>query len=91
MDQEAIVLCLHMRWILLDAIHEDRMRVRVRVLGENAVANSTVTKYVRSERFLPKNDGPPSQPMSVEPAPVDQAILTALGDDPFRQCGNSRN
>jgi hypothetical protein len=81
MDQKAIVLDLHMRGMLLDAIHEDVMRVRV--LGENAVAYSTVTKYVRSEKFPPKNDGPPSQPMGVQPGPVDQAILTTLADDPF--------
>jgi hypothetical protein len=46
MDQEAIVLYLHMRGMLLDAIHEDLMRV----LEENAVPYSTVTKYVRSEK-----------------------------------------
>jgi hypothetical protein len=47
MDQKAIVLYLHMRGMSLDARHEDLMRV----LGENAVAYSTVTKYVRSEKF----------------------------------------
>jgi hypothetical protein len=79
MDQNTIVLYLHMRGMWLDAMHEDLMRV----LGENAVACSTVTKYVRSEKFPPKNDGPPSQPMTVEPGPVDQAILTPLADSPF--------
>jgi hypothetical protein len=79
MDQKAIVLSLHMKGIWLDAIHEDVMRV----LGESAVAYSTVTKYVRSEKSPPKNDGPLSQPLTVEPGPVDQAILTALADDPF--------
>jgi hypothetical protein len=79
MDQKAIMLYLHMRGMWLDAIHEDVMRM----LGKNAVADSTVTKYVRSEKFPPKNDGPPSQAMTVEPRPVDQAILTALADDPF--------
>jgi hypothetical protein len=79
MDQKAIVLYLHMRGMSLDAIREDL----VHVLGENAVAYSTVTKYVRSEKFSPKNDGPPSRPMSVERGPVDQAILTALADHPF--------
>jgi hypothetical protein len=79
MDQKAIVFYFHMRGMSLDSIHEDL----VRVLGENAVAYSTVTKYVRSEKFPPKNDGPPSQPISVEPGPVDQAILTALADEPF--------
>jgi hypothetical protein len=68
-----------MRGMSLDAIHEDLMRV----LGENAAAYSTVTKYVHSERFPPKNDGPPSEPISVEPGPVEQAISTALADYPF--------
>jgi hypothetical protein len=66
---------------VLIAIHEDLMRVRR--LGENAVADSTVTKYVRSEKFPPKNDGPASDPISIEPGPVDQAILIALADDRF--------
>jgi hypothetical protein len=73
MDQKGIALYLHMRrmGMSLDAIHEDVMPV----LEENAVAYSTVTKYVRSEKLPPKNDGPPSHPISVEPGPVDQAIL----------------
>jgi hypothetical protein len=79
MDQKAIVLYPHMRGMSLDATHEDLMRV----LGENAAAYSTVTKYVRSEKVRPKNDGPPSEPMSVEPGPADEAMLTALADDPF--------
>jgi hypothetical protein len=70
MDQKAIVLYLHMRGMSLDAIHEDL----VRVLGENAVAYSTVTKYVRSKKFPPKTDGPPLQPMTIEPGLVDQVI-----------------
>jgi hypothetical protein len=60
----------------LDAIHEDLMRV----LGENSAAYSTVTKYLRSEKCPPKNDGPPSQPMAVERGPVHHAILTGLAD-----------
>jgi hypothetical protein len=79
MDQKAIVLYLHMRGMSLDAIHGDLMRV----LGQNVVAYSTVTKYVRSEKFPPKNNGPPSEPMTVKLGPADQAILTALADEPF--------
>jgi hypothetical protein len=79
MDQKGIVLYLHMRGMLLDAIQEDLMRA----LGENAAAYSTVTKYGRSEKFPPENDGSPSEPSIVEPDPVDQAILTALADCPF--------
>jgi hypothetical protein len=51
MHQKAIVLYLHTKGMPLDAIHEDL--VRMRVLGENAVAYCTVTKYVRSEKFSP--------------------------------------
>jgi hypothetical protein len=79
MDQKGIVRYLHMRGMLLDAIHQDLMRG----VGKNGVEHSMVTKYVRREKYPPKNDGPPSQPISVEPGPVDQAILTALADDPF--------
>jgi hypothetical protein len=52
MDQKAIVLYLHTRGMLLEAIHEDVMRMPV--LGENAVAYSTVRNYVRSQSFLPR-------------------------------------
>jgi hypothetical protein len=81
MDQKGIVLYRHMRGMSLDATHDDLMRVRV--FGENAVAYSMVTKCIHSEKFPPKNDGPSSEPISVEPGPVDQAILTALADYPF--------
>jgi hypothetical protein len=40
MDQKSIVLYLHMNGMALNAIREDL----VRVLGENAIAYSTVTK-----------------------------------------------
>jgi hypothetical protein len=79
MDQKSIVLYLHMKGMALDAIHEDL----VRVLGEKAIASSTVPKCVRSARFPPKQDAPSAEPMPVETSPVDQAILTALADYPF--------
>jgi hypothetical protein len=79
MDQKSIVLYLYMNGMALDAIHEDL----VRMLEENAIAYSTVTKYVRSIRFPPKQDAPSAEPMPVETSPVDQAILTALADYPF--------
>jgi hypothetical protein len=79
MDHRAIVLYLHMRGMPLDAIQEDLMRV----LRENAVAYSTVMKHVYSEKFPLKNNGPPSQPMTVERGPVDQAILTTRADYTF--------
>jgi hypothetical protein len=68
-----------MKGMSLDVMHENL----VRVFGENAVVDSTVTKYLRSEKVAPKNDEPPSQPMTVEPGPGDQAIFAALADDPF--------
>jgi hypothetical protein len=52
MGQKAIVLYLHMTGMPLDAIHEDL--VCVRMLGEDAMAYSTVTKYVRSQKFPPR-------------------------------------
>jgi hypothetical protein len=79
MNQKSIVLSIHMKGLDLDAIHEDL----VRVLGENAIADSTVTKYIRSARFPPKQGAPSAEPMPVEISPVDQAILTALADYPF--------
>jgi hypothetical protein len=80
MEQTGIVPCLQMRGMgmSLDAIYEDL--VRLCVPGENAVADSTVTKYVHSEKFPPKNDGPPSEPITVRPRPLDQAIvITPVG------------
>jgi hypothetical protein len=47
MDQKAIVRYLHLRGMSLDALYEDL----VRVLSENAVADSTVRKYVHSQKF----------------------------------------
>jgi hypothetical protein len=78
-DQKAIVLYLDIRGMSLDAIHEDLTRL----LGENPVAYSTVTKYVHSEEVPLRNERPPSQPMTAEPGPVDDAILTAPADCPF--------
>jgi hypothetical protein len=44
MYQKTIVLYLHMKRMGFDAIHEDF----VRTLGKEAVAYSTLTKYVRN-------------------------------------------
>jgi hypothetical protein len=79
MDQKSIVFHLHMKGMALNAIHENL----VRVLGENAIAYSTVTKYGRKARFPPTSDGPSAQPMPVETTLLDQAILMALADHPF--------
>jgi hypothetical protein len=47
MDQKPIVPSLRMKWMALDAIHDDL----VRTLGKDAVAYSTVTKYARRAQF----------------------------------------
>jgi hypothetical protein len=47
MDQKPIVLYLRVKAVALDAIHDDL----VLTLGKDAVAYSTVTKYVRSAQF----------------------------------------
>jgi hypothetical protein len=76
MDQKSIVLYLDMKGMALNAIHKDP----VRVLGENAIAYSMVTKYVRSARFPPNQNAPSAEPIPIETSPVDQAILTTLTD-----------
>jgi hypothetical protein len=47
MGQKPIVLYLRMKGMALDAIHDDL----VRTLGNDAVADSTVTKYAPSAQF----------------------------------------
>jgi hypothetical protein len=79
MDQKAIVLYLHMKGMVLDAIHHHL----VETLGEKAVAYSTVTKYAHSSRFTLDKDTAQPKPMNIGLNAVDQAILTALADYPF--------
>jgi hypothetical protein len=79
MDQKTIVLCLRMKGMLLDAIHE----YLVRTLGTDAVTYPTVAKYALSAKFSPKKDRPSSETAVVESSTVDDAILAALADYPF--------
>jgi hypothetical protein len=44
MDQKTIVLYLHMKEMEIDAFHEDL----VHILGKEAVACSTMTRYARN-------------------------------------------
>jgi hypothetical protein len=44
MDQKTISLYVHMKGMRFDAIHEDL----VRTVGKEAMAYSTVTKYVQN-------------------------------------------
>jgi hypothetical protein len=52
MDQKPIVLYLRMKWMVLDAIHDDL----VRTLGKDAVIDSTATKYARSAQFFGRKE-----------------------------------
>jgi hypothetical protein len=89
MDQKGIVLYLHMRGMPLDAIREDLMRVRV--LGENAVAHSTVTKYVHSEKFSARTmDLLQSRSVS-KPVLLIRQFWQPWLVSRFRRCGNSHD
>jgi hypothetical protein len=79
MDQKPIVLYLRMKWMALDAIHDNL----VRTLGKEAVVYSTVTKYARSAQFSGRKEATPLEAPDVERSPVDEAILTALAEFPF--------
>jgi hypothetical protein len=79
MDQKTSVIYLHMKWMRLDAIHEDL----VRTPGKEVLAYSTVTKYIRNARFAPKTEAATPKPAEGRHAPADEAILVALGECPF--------
>jgi hypothetical protein len=68
-----------MKWMILDAVHDDP----VRTLGKDFVAYSTVTKYVRSAQFSGREEATPPEAPDVERSPVDEAMLTALTKFPF--------
>jgi hypothetical protein len=73
-----------MKGMTLDAIHDDL----VRTLGKDAVAYSTVTKYARSAQFSGRKEASPPEAPDMGRSPVDEAILTALAEFPFRQCAS---
>jgi hypothetical protein len=79
MDQKPIVLCLRMKGMALDAIHDDL----VRTLGKKAVAYSTVAKYACSAQFSGRKEVTPPEAPDVERSFVDEAILTALAEFTF--------
>jgi hypothetical protein len=79
MDQKPILLYLRMKWMALDAIHDDL----VRTLGKDAVVYSTVTKYARSAQFSGRKEASPPEAPDVERSPVDEAIFTVLAEFPF--------
>jgi hypothetical protein len=63
----------------LDAVHDDL----VRTLGNDAVAYSTVTKYVYSAQFSGRKEVTSPEAPDVERSPVNEAILTARAEFPF--------
>jgi hypothetical protein len=77
--QKTIVLYIHMKGMGLDAIHKDL----VCTLGKEAVAYTTVIKYVRNARFAPKTEAVTPEPAEGRNVPVDEAILSALVEYPF--------
>jgi hypothetical protein len=68
-----------MKGTALDATQDDL----VRMLGKDAVAYSTVTKYARSAQFSGRKEATPPEAPDVERGPIDEAILTALAEFPF--------
>jgi hypothetical protein len=77
-----------MKGMVLDAIHDDLVctlgKVRkVRKVGKDAMAYSTVTKYARSTQFSGRKEITPPETPDVECRPVDESILTTLAEFPF--------
>jgi hypothetical protein len=68
-----------MKGMALDVIHDDL----IRTLGKDAVAYSTVTKYVRSAQFSGRKEATLPEAPDVERSSVDEAILTTLAEFPF--------
>jgi hypothetical protein len=79
MDQKPIVLYLRMKGMALDVVHDDLAGT----LGKEAVAYSTVTKYVRSAQLSGREEATLPEVPDVERSPVDEVILTALAEFPF--------
>jgi hypothetical protein len=68
-----------MKGMALDAIHDDL----VCMLGKDAVAYSTVTKYAGSAQFSGRKETTLPEAPDVERNPVNDAILTVLAEFPF--------
>jgi hypothetical protein len=79
MDQKPIVLYLQMKGMAVDAIHDDL----VHTFGKDAMAYSTMTKYVRSTQFSGRKEATSPEAPDVERSLVDEAMLTALAEFPF--------
>jgi hypothetical protein len=68
-----------MKRMALDAIDGDL----VWTLGKDAMAYSTVTKYIRNAQFSGRKETTSPEAPGVERSPVDEAILTDLAEFPF--------
>jgi hypothetical protein len=79
MHQKPIVFYFRMKWMALDAIHNDL----VRTIWNDAVASFTVTKYARNAQFSGRNEATPPEAPDGQRSPVDAAILTTLAEFPF--------
>jgi hypothetical protein len=79
MHQKTVVFYLRRKGMTLDAIHDDLMRI----LGEEAVACSSVTKYTQSAQPVPTKEVTPSEAADIGYSLIEEAILTALGEFPF--------
>jgi hypothetical protein len=79
MDLRSIVLYLSQKNLSVKGIHLDI----VHALEHNAVGYSTVTLYLRDARCAGPMDPEAVPDHDVEPDDIDQAILTALSEQPF--------
>jgi hypothetical protein len=85
MDQKSIVFYPHLKGTSAQAIHNDL----VVILGAQAPADSRVTKYLHTARFDPAKDPLNSDTSLYYLDDSDRAILGALEENRFRQCGSS--
>jgi hypothetical protein len=79
MDWKTIVLYLHVKEMRIDTIHEDRART----LGKEAVACSSVTKYIRNARFALKTEVVTPEPAKSRHSCVGEATSAVLEEYPF--------
>jgi hypothetical protein len=71
MEQRSVCLFLAVKGLLVRAIHDELAAV----LGPDAIAYSTVTKYLRQKQFRSILVDPPEEPATIV---IDQAILDAF-------------
>jgi hypothetical protein len=79
MDQRSIAIYLDLKGLSARAIHENL----VATLGSDAMAYSTVIRYLRKTCFFLSTDRIVSGPIPEMPDDADQAILSTLGETPF--------